>query len=291
MIRVAHDEQLKLEKKARWWMGKLSELLSEAENDQIKQCDNPCPFPLRVCKLFGALQYTATIKRSLPIIHGPRGCANNYKTLIDIWGTSIGIPPITLLCTALNERDVIYGGEEKLKRAIKLADETYKPDVIPVLIACSAAVIGDDVEAVIRDISKEVNAKLFPVHSEGFAYSNQGAGIDEALMGVVEYLMEEPKEKIPKSINIFAEKFAHEPGFAYPSDPACLKGTLEEIGIKLNTVVTGGSSIEEIENAPQAELNVVRCIGNGVQAAKFMEEKFGVPWIAPPRPRGNSRHI
>lgn len=280
-IREEYEEQLKYEKTVYWWMGKLSELLSDVENDRVELYQNPACQLSRLCQLWGALQYTATIKDCLPILHGPIGCANTYKQL---WAEAfdlLGIPPTTVPTTAMNEHDVIFGGEEKLRKAIKLADKVYKPKLIAILTGCAAGIIGDDIDAVIRSVQGEVNATVYPVHSEGFAYRNSGLGIDNALMSLVEYVIEKPDKKIPNSVNIWGEKFAHTPGFAYPSDPYGLIKTFEEMGIKVNAIITGGSTAEDIAKAARAELNVCRCVGNSVRSAKYMEERFGVPWVAP----------
>lgn len=70
-------------------------------------------------KISGALLVTNAIEDAIPLIHGPVGCAfqrkvNPFKPYSPFYTTP---------CTNLNDIDVVYGGEEKLKEGIK---ETYQ---------------------------------------------------------------------------------------------------------------------------------------------------------------------
>jgi nitrogenase molybdenum-iron protein alpha chain len=51
------------------------------------------------------------------------------------------------LSTALNEADVIGGGEGKLQRAIIKAYRTYRPKTITIAASCVPGITGDYVDA------------------------------------------------------------------------------------------------------------------------------------------------
>jgi len=112
-------------------------------------------------KISGALLLTDAIEDAVPLIHGPVGCAFQRK----VNPFKPHSPFYTTPCTNLNDTDVVYGGEEKLEQGIKETYERYHPNLIMVLTTCPSDLIGDDVEAVTRDVSYEVGCDV--VYSTG----------------------------------------------------------------------------------------------------------------------------
>ena len=70
--------------------------------------------------------------------------------------------------TDLREKDVVFGGEKKLYNALTELIESYKPKAVFIYSTCIVGVIGDDVEAVARQLTKETGVDVLPVMSEGF---------------------------------------------------------------------------------------------------------------------------
>ena len=70
--------------------------------------------------------------------------------------------------TDLREKDVIYGGEKKLYQAISELIDRYHPKAAFIYSTCIVGIIGDDVEAVCRQVASEKGIPVLPVHSEGF---------------------------------------------------------------------------------------------------------------------------
>ena len=48
----------------------------------------------------------------------------------------------------MQEEEIIFGGEKKLKQAIQEAYDTFNPKAIAVFATCPVGLIGDDVHAV-----------------------------------------------------------------------------------------------------------------------------------------------
>ncbi len=64
------------------------------------------------CKLSGAVFAITEIQGALPLIHGSIGCAFHQR----LTPRRMYAPIYHLPCTNLNEEDVIFGGEDKLRK-------------------------------------------------------------------------------------------------------------------------------------------------------------------------------
>ena len=72
------------------------------------------------CTLTGALSVTTQVRNAASIIHGPKGCAHHnfslfHATLLD--NEKATLPD--LVSSALDECDIVFGGEDALTRSIR----------------------------------------------------------------------------------------------------------------------------------------------------------------------------
>ncbi|MDF2952621.1 MAG: nifD [Anaerocolumna sp.] len=102
------------------------------------------------------------VKDALTIVHGPIGCA--YYT----WGTrrhkgkkEEGQDNFLEYCfsTDMQEADIVFGGEKKLKKAIEEAMDLFKPSTIFITSTCPVGLIGDDIHAVAKWAESEFGIK------------------------------------------------------------------------------------------------------------------------------------
>ncbi|MBU7012716.1 MAG: nitrogenase component 1 [Theionarchaea archaeon] len=230
--------------------------------------------PVRVCALFGALRIMGGITDGISLTHAPSGCAFFQKFQISsCFGHDLRTP-----CTDLLDEDAVYGGEDKLKEALIQADTRYNPKLIGVLNTCTPQIIGDDVDAVIESVRPHLGCKyVFSVNADGLQYYTQSYGYNEALVKLIDNVFQHPKEKTEKSVNLFGEII---PGFsALGMDKFILRDLLKRIGVRVQAIVTAGSSVAELEQAPRAEANVPRCGLMLSYASRRMENRFGVPTL------------
>ncbi|MFQ5872519.1 MAG: nitrogenase component 1 [Dehalococcoidia bacterium] len=244
-----------------------------------RMMDNPLLASCNQCKFHAAAHVFQFMKDAIPLVHGPVGCAHN-KLYCPRAGVRFLAPYVAT--TALNEQDVVFGGEQKLEEAIRWVDTTFRPNLIGVLATCVVGLIGDDIDRVVKKVQPQVKAKVVAVHSEGLAGRGQGYGYDETFSVLVHEVMKEQKEKIPNSVNIW--------GVWRPSsidlDIIELRRLLNECGIHVHAVVTGGSTLEDIETAPKAMLNLLRCEAMCIDSAAEMEKVFGTPYALKEIPIG-----
>lgn len=229
------------------------------------------------CSLTGAWRCLQALKNDTAIIvHGAIGCNNEFK---------LDYKPglAATYNTNLNEIDIINGGEEKLRATIKFVDSHYKPKLIAVLGTCASELIGDDVDGIIDDLSKQIKSKIFVLHTSGMSGKMQTEGQNMVNKYFAEHIMKKQKI-IPKSINYLGYSFAWD--YSEGRDLNELKKMLGKTGIKLLNTITTGCSVNDIERAPAAALNVIRCPPSTYDCVKIMKEKFDTPYIYPPMPIG-----
>ena len=105
----------------------------------------------------------------LQITHGPIGCGfyswltrrNQTRPETE---TATNYMPYAM-STDMQEDEIIFGGEKKLKKAIEEAVELFHPKAIGIFSTCPVGLIGDDVHAVAR----EMEAKYPEVNIFGFS--------------------------------------------------------------------------------------------------------------------------
>ncbi|MBU4037334.1 MAG: nitrogenase iron-molybdenum cofactor biosynthesis protein NifE, partial [Proteobacteria bacterium] len=120
----------------------------------------------RACVFCGSRVVLYPIADALHLVHGPIGCA---VYTWDIRGALSSGPELHRLSfsTDLQEKDVIFGGEKKLYKALNELIDLHGPKAAFVYSTCIVGIIGDDLEAVCRKVSAEKKIPVIPVQSEG----------------------------------------------------------------------------------------------------------------------------
>jgi len=236
------------------------------------------------CKFWTAFQVLNGIRHMAPVIHGPKGCTYSVASSYKMRGCEYrGVPLEPTSCTAQNEADVVYGGEGKLLEAVKEADQRYHPELIVILSCCCSGITGDDVETIAQVAAREVEAKVLAIRSEGFG-GDFRSGYEDAFKVLME-LMEPRREVMRGTINIIGAREG--PTYTeWVEDLDELKRLVGAIGARINGVLCGGCTLEQIRKAPSAELNASWCYDWGQKLGDLMEERFGVPYARTGQPYG-----
>lgn len=225
----------------------------------------------RACVFCGSRVVLYPIADALHLVHGPIGCA---AYTWDIRGAVSSGPELHRLSfsTDLREMDVIYGGEKKLYHSLLELIERFTPKAAFVYSTCIVGLIGDDIDAVCRKVTKETGIPVLPVQSEGFKGTKKDGykAACHSLMQIIGTATEQ--EKAPYSINILGE-------FNLAGEAWIIKKYYEQMGVKVIATLTGDGRIDDIRRAHTAALNVVQCSGSMTWLAKEMEAKYGIPYI------------
>ncbi|MDR3553497.1 MAG: nitrogenase molybdenum-iron protein alpha chain [Syntrophobacteraceae bacterium] len=176
--------------------------------------------------------------------------------------------------TDLQDEDIVFGGEKKLRQAIRELYENFKPKAIGIFSTCPVGLIGDDVHAVAREMKEELGINIFGFSCEGYKGVSQSAGHHIANNGLFNHVVgldNTPKEGKFK-INLLGE-------YNIGGDAFEIERILEEAGITLVTTFSGNSTYDKFANSHMADLNTVMCHRSINYVAEMMEKKYGIPWI------------
>ncbi|WP_163716921.1 nitrogenase molybdenum-iron protein alpha chain [Mangrovibacterium lignilyticum] len=211
------------------------------------------------------------------LVHGPIGCSF-YAWLTRRNQTSVpegGDNFITYsFSTDMQDENIVFGGEAKLKEAIREAYEMFKPKAIGVFSTCPVGLIGDDVHAVSREMKAELGINIFGFSCEGYRGVSQSAGHHIANNQVFKNVVgnnDRPREG-KFQVNLLGE-------YNIGGDAFEIERLFEEAGITLLSTFSGNSTIESMEYSHTADLNMVMCHRSINYIAEMMEEKYGIPWI------------
>ncbi|WP_321348821.1 nitrogenase iron-molybdenum cofactor biosynthesis protein NifE [uncultured Draconibacterium sp.] len=225
----------------------------------------------RACVFCGSRVVLYPIADALHVIHGPVGCAS-YTW--DIRGSLSSGPQLHRLSftTDLKERDVVFGGEKKLYHALIDLIDKHKPKAAFVFSTCIIGVIGDDVEAVCRQVTKEKGIDVIPVMSEGFNGTKKDGY--KIACGALSKLVGTNNDYTPSkySINILGD-------FNLAGELWILAEYYKKLGVEIISCMTGDGRVEQIRRAHKASLNVVQCSGSIMHLAKEMKEKYDIPFM------------
>ncbi|MCU0589768.1 MAG: nitrogenase iron-molybdenum cofactor biosynthesis protein NifE [Syntrophobacteraceae bacterium] len=225
----------------------------------------------RACVFCGSRVVLYPIADALHLVHGPIGCA---AYTWDIRGALSSGPELHRLSfsTDLQEKDVIFGGEDKLYQALVELIDRHQPKAAFVYSTCIVGLIGDDLKSVCRRVSQEKSIPVIPVESEGFK-GNKRAGYNAACRAMFQLMGSGSTEGIPPlSINILGD-------FNLAGEIWIIREYFEKMGIEVVANITGDGRVGDLQRAHGAALNVVQCSGATMDLAKMMKESFGIPHV------------
>jgi nitrogenase molybdenum-cofactor synthesis protein NifE len=223
----------------------------------------------RACVFCGSRVVLYPIADALHLVHGPIGCA---AYTWDIRGALSSGPELHRLSfsTDLQEKDVIFGGEEKLYQALTELIDRHRPNAAFVYSTCIVGIIGDDLKAVCNRVSREKGIPVLPVQSEGFK-GNKRAGYHAACQAMFRLVGTGDTTGIsPKSLNILGD-------FNLAGEIWIIRDYFRRMGLEVVANITGDGRVADIRRAHGAALNVVQCSGATMDLAQMMKEKYGIP--------------
>ncbi|OEU62984.1 MAG: hypothetical protein BA870_03385 [Desulfuromonadales bacterium C00003094] len=176
--------------------------------------------------------------------------------------------------TGISTKDVVFGGEEKLRQAIDYIVVSYAPEAVFVYSTCVTAMIGDDIDAACRQTEEAHGIPMVPVHAPGFVGSKNlgsrlaGKAVLNHLVGTME-----PETITPFDINLIGE-------YNVTGDMWQYTPLLEELGIRVLSTLSGDGRISYIRTAHRAKLNVLVCAKSLISLTRKMEQRHGMPSIS-----------
>ena len=219
----------------------------------------------------GAINTIHAIDRVIPILHSGPGCAGKLSG----GGGSSGLySPNIYPCSSISEKEVVFGGENKLHDTIENALKVIDADLFVVVSGCTSEIIGDDIGKIAEEFQEQGKPVVY-ANTPGFKGSNL-QGHDWILSAIFEQYVE-PVEKEKGLVNLFVSIPYYDP--YWHGNLREIEGLLKELGLKVNTIFGHGRGVENLKKVAAAEYNIVVSPWIGVESAKVLEKKFGTPFL------------
>ena len=212
------------------------------------------------------------------VIHDPSGCNSTYNTHDEPrWYEMDSL----IFISGLSQMDAIMGNDDKFIHDIVRAAKELQPRFIALVRTPIPLMTGTDFEGISRVIEKQTGIPVFYFPTSGMHTYVKGAGM--AMETIARELVpaggesvkeRKNKQENPLKINILG---------ATPLDFS-INSTLDSIKeflsrhFEIISTFAMGSSIEDIQRAGEADINLV-ISSVGVLAAKALEERFHTPYV------------
>ena len=176
--------------------------------------------------------------------------------------------------TDMQEEQIIFGGEKKLRAAIQEAYDIFHPKAIAVFATCPVGLIGDDVHAVTREMKETLGINVFAFSCEGYRGVSQSAGHHIANNQLFKHVVGLDDTEHPERFKVCLMGEYNIGGDAF-----VIEELFDRCGITLQSTFSGNSTIGKFANAHTVDLNVVMCHRSINYVADMIEKKYGVPWF------------
>jgi nitrogenase molybdenum-cofactor synthesis protein NifE len=224
------------------------------------------------CAFDGAMIVLAPIADAAHIVHGPIACCANTWEGRGVL-SAVGTMHRRGFSTDLSELDIIYGGEEKLRRTITEVVEREQPPAVFVYSTCVTGLTGEDLTAVCAAAEAELGVPVIPVHAPGFVgpknLGNRIAGevLLDRVIGTAE-----PDTVTPTDIVLIGE-------YNVAGDLDLVEPLLARAGIRILSRITGNARFEEIRWAHRGRVSAVVCSRALVNVAEKLRNSYGIPYV------------
>ena len=212
------------------------------------------------------------------VIHDPSGCNSTYNTHDEPrWYEMDSL----VFISGLSQMDAIMGNDDKFIHDIVRAAKELQPRFIALVRTPIPLMTGTDFEGISRVIKKQTGIPVFYFPTSGMHTYVKGAGM--AMETIARELVpaggesvkeRKNKQENPLKINILG---ATPLDFSINSTLDSIKEFLSQ-HFEIISIFAMGSSIEDIQRAGEADVNLV-ISSVGVLAAKALEERFHTPYV------------
>lgn len=261
------------------------------------------------CQMSLSLMMAATVENSVIILHAPIGCGVQMSTLAsntDSGKLKRGLDnnSVVWLSTNMQKQDVIGGGEKSLRETIRYADKEFRPEIIFVVVTCAPSIIGDDVGEVVKSESENIAADITYIHCPGFKSRVVASAYDSFYHSLIKHIKFEPEPYVDYNPDDFANPYNGGGLVNYqynkqrtvnlfnatsinPDDEAEIVRLLNALDLNVQ-IFAEYSSRDKMRFISEAALNVSMCNVHDDYILKYLEEKYGIPYIIQGMPLGKA---
>ena len=239
------------------------------------------------CQEINSIAALLSMEDAAFVVHSPNGCVGCVSFLNDNFKVGQyhrGVENIRnarYIVTSIDEKDVVFGGEKKLSKAIVDLNERYHPNVIFVFTSCASGIIGDDVDAVVNSLQSDLDTILVPIHCEGFKSKVAATGFDTAFNSIIDYILKKEEKPVKEKglINVFATT-----SIGY-EDQKEIEKLLEVLDLHVN-YIPFYSSVEKLRKITKAEYSVAICQVFADEFMEYLRKEYDIPYSKTGMPIG-----
>lgn len=230
------------------------------------------------CALTGAAAFFTGIKGVEVLVNGPLWC---YFYALRHLEKANGRLGERFHGSQPDNNAVVYGTEECLTEALEYIRENRQPSILLIENSCSVSLIGDDIEGI------AAKADLpFPVVAMDSGGLNGGfaEGYSRASLRLWQYLdLPAIKTKCHLGVNLLGCTTAY---FNGKNDIEEIKRILETVDYRIIAVLGANSDFDMLQKVPAAQLNIVINEELGLETAKYLKERYDIPYVVAGMPYG-----
>ncbi|GEO82623.1 nitrogenase component 1 [Pararhodospirillum oryzae] len=261
-------------------------LASRPHKPAVPQRTNSIEQVRSVCSI-GAMHTAAAIPRAIPITHCGPGCADKQFMNVAFYngfqGGGYGGGAVAPSTNA-TEREVVFGGAERLEELIDASLEVLDADLFVVLTGCIPDLVGDDIGAVVGPFQKRGVPIVF-AETGGFR-GNNFLGHERVTRAIIDqyvasYDPARDGAREPRTVNVWSVLPYH--NTFWRGDLSEIKRLLEGIGLKVNILFGPESAgVAEWKAIPKAGFNLVLSPWLGLETARHLEKVYNQPFLHRP---------
>jgi nitrogenase molybdenum-iron protein NifN len=247
------------------------------------------------CMPLGGVIAFKGIAGAMALVHGSQGCST-YMRLANVEHYN---EPVDIASSSLNEKQTIHGGEANLKKALDNVTRVYAPTVIGVLTTCLAETMGEDLDRIVRDYTKErgpAGIDIIPVptpsysgsHTEGFwaatkaiiAHYARPTEPHRRINVIVPHISPADIREIQRILTLMGLEYTLIPDYSMTLD--------RPYGGKYQKIPSGGTKPADIAAMPGAPLTIQfgETCPDELSPGLWLQNEYGVPHVNLPLPIG-----
>lgn len=228
------------------------------------------------------------------VIHDPSGCNSTYATHDEPrWYDQDSL----IFISGLTEMDAIMGNDDKLVQDVVSAARHFSPKFIVLLCTPVPLMMGTDMNALAAMIEEQTGIMTVAsatnnmnLYDKGIAWAmsmlaeNIAGRVKPAAASGAMCCSWQPefaacggagKSKAPLRVNVIGMTPLD---FSYNGSERSMRRFLRRHGFSVSSIWAMGSSLEEIERADAADVNLVVSAG-AIEGAEVMKRRFGMPYV------------
>lgn len=216
---------------------------------------------------YGVARITNSLRNVQSVFHAPLG--DDYiNTVFSMLERTPDLP--RMQTSVVTGRDLAQGTLQ-LPERLRQIEATHKPELIVVAASCSTILLQEDLERVAQSSNIETEILVYDANP----YRMQEIAASEGLLTELVKKFAGSQELTPyPSVNILGTASL---GFHARSDLIALRRMLDALGVKVQSVVPWGASLDDIRQLPAAWVTIAPYRELGRQSALYLEQEFGTP--------------